>query len=60
MIIRPMGAELFHADVQTERYEETKRRFSQFCENSLKTHTAEKNRSRILLVRVSSFYVIII
>jgi hypothetical protein len=34
--IRPMGAELFHADVQTNRdkHDETNRRFSQFCKRA--------------------------
>jgi hypothetical protein len=34
--IRPVGAELFHADGQTERHEETNRRFSQFCKSAYK------------------------
>jgi hypothetical protein len=32
MKIRPVGAELFHADGQTGRYDEVSSRFSQFCE----------------------------
>ena len=30
MKIRPVGAELFHADRQTDRYDEVNSRFSQF------------------------------
>jgi hypothetical protein len=37
MKIRPLGAELFHADRLTDRHEEANSRFSQFCEMSLKT-----------------------
>ena len=29
--IRPVGAELFHADGQTDGHDETTSRFSQFC-----------------------------
>ena len=32
--IRPVGAELFHADGQTDRYYEVASRFSQFCERA--------------------------
>jgi len=32
MKIRQLGAELFHADRQTDRLDETNSRFSQFCE----------------------------
>ena len=31
MKIRPVGAELFHADGQTDRHAEDNSRFSQFC-----------------------------
>ena len=34
--IRPVGAELFYADGQTDRRDETNSRFSQFCEKRLK------------------------
>jgi len=38
MKIRPVGAELFHADgqkdEQTDRHDEANRRFSQFCERA--------------------------
>jgi hypothetical protein len=34
MKIRPMGAELFHADRQTDRHNEANSRFSQLCENA--------------------------
>jgi len=32
MKIRPLGAELFHADGQTDVRDEADSRFSQFCE----------------------------
>jgi len=32
MKIRPVVAELFHADGQTDRHDEANSRFSQFCE----------------------------
>ena len=32
MIIRPVGAELFHADRHTDGHDEEISRFSQFCE----------------------------
>jgi len=34
MKIRPVGAELLHADGQTDRNELDKSRFSQFCEGA--------------------------
>ena len=34
--IRPVGADLFHADGQTDRHDEANSRFSQFCEKRLK------------------------
>jgi len=34
MKIRPVGAELFHADGQTDRHDEAKNRFPQFCERA--------------------------
>ena len=36
MTIRPVGAELFHADEQTDTHDEGNSRFSQFCETHLK------------------------
>ena len=39
MKIRPVGAELFHADGRTDRHDEANSRFSQFCER------ANKNQS---------------
>jgi len=36
MKIRTLGAEIFHADRQTDRYDEANNRFSQFCESALK------------------------
>jgi hypothetical protein len=32
--IRPVGAELFHADRRTDRHDEANSRFSQFCERA--------------------------
>jgi len=37
MKIRSAGAELFHADKRTDRYDNANSRFSQFCESALKT-----------------------
>jgi hypothetical protein len=34
MKIRPVGAEMFHADGRTDRHDETNSRFSQFCERA--------------------------
>ena len=34
MKIRLLGAELFHADGQTDRRDEANSRFSQFCERA--------------------------
>ena len=54
MKIRPVEAELFYADRQTDRQDEANSRFSQFCEKRLKTNetfpnlqpfTADWNRS---------------
>ena len=39
MKIRPVGAELFHADGRTDRHDDANRRFSQFCEKRLKAAT---------------------
>jgi len=36
MKIRPVGAELFHADGRTDRYEEANSAISQFCERTYK------------------------
>ena len=36
MKIRLVGAELFHADGQRERHDETNSHFSQFCKNTYK------------------------
>jgi len=36
MKIRPVGAELFHADGRTEGHDEANSLFSQFCEIGLK------------------------
>jgi hypothetical protein len=40
MKIRPVGAEFFHADGQTYRYDEASSRFSQFSEKRLIERTA--------------------
>jgi len=42
MKIRPVGAELFHADRQTDRHEEANISFSQFCERANKNLTKTK------------------
>ena len=34
MKILPVGAEMFHADGQTDRHDEANSRFSQFCESA--------------------------
>jgi len=34
MKIRPLGAELFHADRRTERHDEANSHFSHFCEGA--------------------------
>jgi hypothetical protein len=34
MKIRPVGAELFHADRQTDKHDEANSRFSQICERA--------------------------
>jgi len=39
MKIHPLGADLLHADGQTDRHDETNSRFSQFCERSYKFST---------------------
>jgi hypothetical protein len=39
--ILSVGAELLHADGQTDRYEEANIRFSQFCEKRLKINLEE-------------------
>jgi hypothetical protein len=36
MKIRPVGAELFLAERQTDRHDEANSRFSQFCERAFK------------------------
>jgi len=36
MKIRPEGAELFHAEKQTDRHDEANSLFSKFCERALK------------------------
>jgi len=41
--IRPVGAELFHADRRSDRHDEANRRFSQFCERALKKSNCTQN-----------------
>jgi hypothetical protein len=42
MKIRPVEAELFHADGQTDRHDKVNSRFSQFCESAYKeTYTED-------------------
>jgi hypothetical protein len=36
MKVRPAGAELFHADRQTDKHDEANTRLSQFCEKARK------------------------
>jgi hypothetical protein len=36
MKIRPVGPELFHAEGQTDRHDETNSRFMLFCERAIK------------------------
>jgi hypothetical protein len=44
MKIRPLEAELFHADGQTDRHDETNSRFSQFCEGAYKKDMLSRKR----------------
>jgi hypothetical protein len=44
--IRPLGAEMFHADGQTDRHDETSRRFSQFCESAKNDREVEADVTR--------------
>ena len=51
MKIRPVGAELYHADGQTDRHDEANSRFSQICESTkkcavLSVHSIELYRER--------------
>jgi len=48
MKIRPVGAELFHADGRTNRHDEAQSRFSQFCERAQQTLGSGKNSCRLL------------
>jgi hypothetical protein len=40
MTLRPVGAELFHADRQTKARDEANSLFSQFCESAYSFHLA--------------------
>jgi hypothetical protein len=48
MKIRPVGAELFHADGQTDRHDEVQSRFSQFCVRAQQTLGCGKSSCRLL------------
>jgi hypothetical protein len=39
--IRPVGAELFHADRQTDGHDEANSQFSQFCECAYKRYNSQ-------------------
>jgi len=41
MTIRPVGAELFHADRRTDRHDGASSRFAQFCERAWKVFTSQ-------------------
>jgi hypothetical protein len=49
MKIRPVGAELFHANRQTDRHDEADNRFSQFCERAQKTEKLPNDLSDITI-----------
>jgi len=42
MKIRPVGADLFHADGWTDRYDEANSRFQKFCERTEKRAKQQK------------------
>jgi hypothetical protein len=42
MTIRPVAAELLHADGQINKHDEANCRFSQFCEGALKRNTTHR------------------
>jgi hypothetical protein len=44
MKIRPVGVELFHADRQTDRHDETNSRFLQFCASRLKDERGQRTK----------------
>ena len=50
MKIRPIGAELFHAEGQTERHDEATSRFSRFLLKRLKT---ERSLTKVLRERIT-------
>ena len=52
MKIRPVGAEMFHADGHTDRYDEADHRFSHFCVKRLNTLNLMKNRQRLFIFSI--------
>ena len=52
MRVRPVGAELFHLDGHTDRYDEANSRFSKFCERAKKQWMM--TRSCTLLLSMSA------
>ena len=48
MKIRPVGAEMFHADRRTDKHDEANSRFSQFCWRTLKSDNPEEMQDYIL------------
>jgi len=55
MKIRPVRAELFHSDRQTNRHDEANTRFSQFCEGAEKFGDAELNLHVTFVVAVTLY-----
>jgi len=56
MKIRPVGAELFHADRQAaERHAEANSRFSQFWELAMKKKGSHRNTMKIFILNRKSF-----
>jgi len=49
MKILQVGAELFHADGQTDKHDEANSRFSQFCESAWKPEYTEIYRENALI-----------
>ena len=59
MKIRPLGAELFHADTRTDRREKANSRFPQFCERGqIKLKATGLTKPWYLLSRVASILTI--
>jgi len=49
MKIRPVGADLFHADRRTDRHDEANSNFSQFCERTYKRRANYVTTADILM-----------